>query len=135
MDRPWTVALLEERLVQAFREFPSEPIYSARLNAFEPTAATKGDGAGWLLRLKGFQLIAVTAILLGRESPERLALLTWARVRAGMAGESVGSFCRLQAWSRQTFDNRRRAAAKAVVDGINAHRLLSEVAAGRDEAA
>lgn len=99
----------------AFRDMPGEPIYSPR----------RGEFRGLGREITGLDMIVATSRLLGRDSEERLILLTWARSMANpFVGGTVAEFCHAKGLERSTFDRRRRRAATTVAAGINAFRLL-----------
>ena len=113
----WTCADVERWLVAAFMVLPDAPIYSPRPNVLKAAVSNVSPST--------FDWIAFSADVLGRSSPERLALLTWARVQAGkrmrlrgwvrdVPGGSVEDFCREYGIPRKTFDRRRRRACERI---------------------
>lgn len=113
----WTCADVERWLVAAFVLLPDAPIYSPRRNVLKAAVLNVAPST--------FDWIAFSSDVLGRSSPERLALLTWARVEAGkrmkraglvrtVPGGSVQDFCREFNIPRKTFDRRRRRACERI---------------------
>lgn len=121
MAESWTAGDVEVWLVAAFRAMPYAGVFapSARASTLR-TAAGETPSAT-------FDILAFSGTVLGERSPERRALLFWARLRAtrGEMGESVAEFCREMRWPRSTFELRRRRACERVAAAKNA-------AAGRD---
>lgn len=116
MDRDCSAADIERRLIIAFGEMPDAAIYSPTRNSFRPAAGT---------RMTGLELIAYSAMVLGRASFERKALLTWARAKSG--GPSARSVCIEMGWCLRTFDFARQRAASKIAAEINAQRCAEPV--------
>ena len=110
----WTPELLGSRLIEAFRGMPGTAIFSPRVNDLRPCRPSQ-QGSD---RASQLALIGLTARYVPRESRERLAILTWARARAGH-GTSVSEFCREMGWDRGAFELMRNRAARAIADGLN----------------
>ncbi|MTW19383.1 hypothetical protein GJ689_24645 [Rhodoplanes serenus] len=69
----WTSALVGAALVEAFGAMPDRPIYSPSPNVLLP--ADGGDG-------RPFDIVSLSAVILGRSAPARVEVLTWARHKA-----------------------------------------------------
>lgn len=66
-------------------------------------------------------MIAFTGTVLGERSPERRALLMWARAKVsrGKIGGSIAQLCVELGWTRSTFEARRRRACERVARAKN----------------
>jgi hypothetical protein len=108
MDRDWSLTLVEERLVAAFREMQGRAVFSPCPSVILPMPGR---------RLEGLELIALCQTVLGRQSRESKALLTWARAQAG--GPSLSDVCEEFGWNRSTIEAARRRGAARVCDEIS----------------
>ncbi|GJE29751.1 hypothetical protein [Methylobacterium organophilum] len=57
-----------------------------------------------------FDIIAFARTVLGKGTPELLAVMTWARIVSanGHADSSIAEWCKLYGWKERTFHRRRR---------------------------
>jgi hypothetical protein len=111
----WTSKRVEAVLVAAFAALPNTPIYSPRRNvlfALNGTHLPPGPE----------KVLVWTSRYLPRESPERLALLMWARHKA-MPAESLRSLIGQMGWEWRTFQRRRKRAARIVCEGLHEDRV------------
>lgn len=113
-------------LVAAFQALPDTPIFSARA------------GIGTLLNPDAapgtFDWVNFSSEVLGRDSEERIALLTWARAKARrrikrhrrlrllkeVPGGTISDHCREFGIWRRTFDRRWKRACERLADAWNA---------------
>jgi hypothetical protein len=106
-SRAWSPAIVGAHLVRAFRTLPDRSIYAAG------DVLIAADGR----ELRELDLVRASARYLGRASPERVAVLTWARCAALRL--SVRELCSERGWSRGTFMRRRARALAAIANGLN----------------
>jgi hypothetical protein len=95
----------------AFRTLPDRALHGAG----DVLVATDGR------ELRNFDIVWASTRYLGRASPERIAVLTWARCIA--LRRSVRELCTERGWSRGTFMRRRARALAAIADGLNRDRI------------
>jgi hypothetical protein len=109
----WTAKRVATRLVAAFQRLPNTPIYAATRSSLEPVEGP----------IDGLDLIVLTGVCLGRESPERLELLTYARA---LAMKRVLPICREKGWSRATLYRHIEVSAATVAECLNErHRYVA----------
>ncbi|KAA0122264.1 hypothetical protein CIW48_19340 [Methylobacterium sp. P1-11] len=120
-----TCADVERWLVAAFMAFTSSGIFSVRPNRLQPNDPQEMRAT--------FDWIVFSAEILGRDSEERVALLTWARAKArgrirrhrrlrllkDVPGGSVSDHCREFGVQRRTFDRRRKRACERLAEAWN----------------
>lgn len=111
----WSGQRVMERLEEAFREAQGRPIYSPAANILLPVEGP----------IDGLDLIMATAHFLGRESRDRVWLLT--RARCAAQDCSVRSYCRNLGISRVTFYRRTNEVAEKIADALNARHDLTLV--------
>jgi hypothetical protein len=119
MERRWTAQMVEEGLIQAFRQ-GSPPVLSPR--------------KGYILRVDGsdhaaqWDLIAATFWTLGQDETiddrrRRMMLLTWAKcmaLKTEQAQEtSMREHCRQYGWHWVTFQRSRKVSILRMVRGLN----------------
>ncbi|MBY0252402.1 MAG: hypothetical protein K2X54_13645 [Methylobacterium organophilum] len=123
---PFAPADVERWLVAAFMAFTSSSIFSVRPNRLQPNDPQEMRAT--------FDWIVFSAEILGRDSEERIALLTWARAKArrrikrhrrlrllkDVPGGSITDHCREFGIWRRTFDRRRKRACERLADAWNA---------------
>ncbi|MGU3384422.1 hypothetical protein ACLBYG_07940 [Methylobacterium sp. D53M] len=121
-----TCADVERWLVAAFMAFTSSGIFSVRPNRLQPNDPEEMRAT--------FDWIVFSGEILGRDSDERVALLTWARAKArgrirrhrrlrllkDVPGGSITDHCREFGIWRRTFDRRRKRACERLADAWNA---------------
>lgn len=115
MDRVWTADLVKQELVKAFREGMYRAVRSSPGGGLAYEHAVEGR------HLTGLELIDITAHFLGRKKagPDpRLALLVWARAKAG--GIPFAEACETEGWARSSADRAKDEAARLVALGLNA---------------
>ncbi|WP_457104417.1 hypothetical protein [Methylobacterium sp. P5_C11] len=116
---------IERWLVAAFMAFTRSGIFSVRANRMQPNEPREMAAT--------FDWIVFSAEILGRDSSERIALLTWARAKArrrirqhrnlrllrDVPGGTVSDYCdEFRIW-RRTFDRRRKRACERFADAWN----------------
>ncbi|MGU3467570.1 hypothetical protein ACLBXO_22240 [Methylobacterium sp. C33D] len=120
-----TCADVERWLVAAFMAFTSSGIFSVRPNRLQPNDPQEMRAT--------FDWIVFSAEILGRDSEERIALLTWARAKArrqikrhrrlrllkDVPGGSITDHCREFGIWRRTFDRRRKRACEKLSNAWN----------------
>ena len=121
-----TCADVERWLVAAFMAFTGAGVFSVRANRLQPADPVQMAAT--------FDWIVFSAEILGRDSSERIALLTWARAKArrrirqhrklrllrDVPGGTVSDYCdEVRIW-RRTFDRRRKRACHRLADAWNA---------------
>ncbi|MGN8092830.1 hypothetical protein [Methylobacterium sp. 22177] len=123
-----TCADVERWLVAAFMAFTSSGIFSVRPNRLQPNDPEEMRAT--------FDWIVFSAEVLGRDSEERIALLTWARAKArrrikrhrrlrllkDVPGGSITDHCREFGIWRRTFDRRRKRACERLAEAWNLRR-------------
>jgi hypothetical protein len=114
----WTAERVCDRLIACFRALPTTGIYSPQLNGL-----VQGSPV-YVRDITPLEFIQLTARYIPRRA-DRLAVLTWARAKAGIGAPAVAEACRELGWPKSTFERRRRAAAAIIAAGLNA-----DVAAG-----
>jgi hypothetical protein len=116
---------VERWLVAAFMAFTSSGIFSVRPNRLQPNDPQEMRAT--------FDWIVFSAEILGRDSEERIALLTWARAKArrrikrhgrlrllkDVPGGSITDHCREFGIWRRTFDRRRKRACERLAEAWN----------------
>lgn len=121
-----TCADVERWLVAAFMAFTSSGIFSVRPNRLQPNDPQEMRAT--------FDWIVFSAEILGAASPERIALLTWARAKARrrirrhrrlrllreVPGGTVTDYCHEVGVQRRTFDRRRKRACHRLANAWNA---------------
>jgi hypothetical protein len=96
---PWSPIKVRDRLIAAFEVMPSLPVYSPARGVLQPVI---GEAVTEL------ELLAATALVLGRSSPRRTMLLAWARAMArASSDQSVRDLCRANGWPLSTLYHRR----------------------------
>jgi hypothetical protein len=93
--------------VRAFEQTPGRSVYSS-------SVLVAADGAS----LSQLDIVAATRRVLGRSSPERICLLSWARVRA-LQDMSEREVCRNNGWSRASYQHRVNRGLRLVADALN----------------
>ena len=120
-----TCADVERWLVAAFMAFTGAGVFSVP-NRLLPADPMQMPAT--------FDWIVFSAEILGRDSDERIALLTWARAKArrrikrhrrlrllkDVPGGSITDHCREFGIWRRTFDRRRKRACERLADAWNA---------------
>lgn len=114
MPGRWTQKRVEALMVEAFRQLPSTPIYSPAKNV-----ACEALGAQGHLPPGPHKVLIWSARYLGRETRERIALLTWARHRAMPAEKSLRCICKGHGWAWSTFNEARRRGARRIAKNLN----------------
>ncbi|MCJ2084861.1 hypothetical protein MKK88_02485 [Methylobacterium sp. E-005] len=111
--RQWTTERVGEAVIEAFRVLPAIPVYSPRPSEF--VSVLPGQDTSPL------DVIALSEHVLGRSSPERRALLIWARSLAtgGDVGGSVRQYCIERDMHRGTFDRQRKRACTRIAAELN----------------
>lgn len=68
-----------------------------------------------------FDILAFARAVLGAGTPELLAIVTWARIRAraGDPDSSIASWCREMGWQERTFYRRKDRALSRVAEAKN----------------
>ncbi|MET3483140.1 hypothetical protein [Methylobacterium sp. 1973] len=121
-----TCADVERWLVAAFMAFTGAGIFSVRTNRLQPNDPEEMRAT--------FDWIVFSAEILGTNSNERIALLTWARAKArrrikrhrrlrllkDVPGGSITDHCREFGIWRRTFDRRRKRACERLAEAWNA---------------
>ncbi|MFB0490212.1 hypothetical protein ABIE45_002798 [Methylobacterium sp. OAE515] len=122
---------IERWLVAAFMAFTGAGIFSVRANRLQPV--DPGEMAAT------FDWIVFSAEILGRDSPERMALLTWSRAKArrrikrhrrlrllkDVPGGTITDYCREFGIWRRTFDRRRKRACERLAEAWNERNIQS----------
>ena len=88
------------------------PVFSPRRSEFRPVLSGQD--------VRPLDIIAISEMVLGRSSPERRALLVWARSLAtrGEVGGSVRQYCAEMGLSYRTFDRQRHRACERVAEAL-----------------
>lgn len=121
----WTAAAVAEAVIEAFRVLPSMPVYSPRPAEFVPLDPRQDR--------EPLHIVALTERVLGRATPERKALLIWARMKAAkriradrhqrhlhaVPGSSITEHCIAFGLNRRTFDRHRVRACIRVAAEMN----------------
>jgi hypothetical protein len=111
----WTTKRVEDVLIAAFAALPSTPIFSPAKNdlrAFDGGHLPPGPQ----------KALAWTVRYLPRESPERIALLMWARHKA-LPAKSLRCLVQQMGWEWRTFQRRRKRAVRLVCEGLHRDRV------------
>jgi hypothetical protein len=124
LQEAWTGADVERWLVAAFMAFTGAGVFSvpSRLLPADPREMPAT-----------FDWISFSAEILGSASPERIALLTWARAKARrrirrhrrlrllreVPGGTVTDYCHEVGVQRRTFDRRRKRACERLAEAWN----------------
>jgi len=115
MSYRWTADQVELLVVQAFREFPEQGIWSPAKSVFKSV-----DGSP--LPPGPIKVFVWSARYLGRESPERIALLLWGRHKA-IPREALRDLVREMGWEWRTFLRRRNRACVRIAEGLRRDRI------------
>lgn len=107
----WSAVRVLERLVAAFRVMRETGVYSPAKNVLQ--ASVFGHP------IDGLELVMATTHYLGRDSPARVELLTFARA---LAIRSVSRECRERGISRATWYRHVGTTASQVADRLNLDR-------------
>lgn len=110
---PWTAEQVGETIIAAFHTLPSIPVYSPRRSELVSVLSGKDTSP--------LDIIAFSEHVLGRASPERRALLIWARSLAtgGDVGGSIRQYCIEMGMHRLTLDRRRKRACARIAAELN----------------
>lgn len=106
----WTPEMVCERMVEAFRQLPGVAVYSPQPNVLQAALPDQPRPAD-------FDLVALSAHYLSRNSDERRYLLAWASARA--AGRSIREECRERGWPRENFRRKRHKACRIIAESLN----------------
>lgn len=102
-------------MVAAFAALPSTPIFSPVKNVL---CTIEGEH----LPPGPIEALSWSARYLLRESPERIALLLWARHKAAPT-KSLRCLVKQMGWEWRTFQRRRKRAARMICEGLHRDRV------------
>lgn len=112
---PWTRADVERWIVMPMKILREQGVMAAPGNTLMPFAADTPAAT--------FDMLAFARTVLGKGTPELLAVMTWARIKAagGNVEASIAEWCREKGpgWSRATFDRRRIKACDRIAAAKN----------------
>lgn len=125
LSERWTAERVGEAVIEAFRALPSMPVYSPRRAEFVPLDPRQDRSS--------LDVVALSEHVLGRATPERKALLIWARMKAAkriradrrrrivqsIPVGSVTEHCLAFGLNRRTFDRHRVRACRRVAAEMN----------------
>jgi hypothetical protein len=117
----WTARDVERWLVIPMRLLYDGPLVVLPGNVHRPTLPNAQPSH--------FDILAFARTVLGAGTPELLAIVTWARIkaRAGDPDSSIASWCREMGWRERTFYRRKDRALARVAQAKN----VTDLAMGR----
>lgn len=111
----WGVKDVERWLIMPMRQLRDTAILVTPANALVPVDPNRPSAT--------FDILAFARTVLGKGTPELLAVMTWARIKAagGNADASIAEWCRLkgEGWTERTFHRRRLRACQRIADAKN----------------